>query len=225
MCMTRMTTFDRGRDGHGHAAAGVPGHPRPGHRRVVQLRRRPARSRRSRRRPDLAPGEYRMQQVDVERSQEFRKCIECFLCQNTCHVVRDHEENKQAFAGPRFLIRLAELDMHPLDTARPQATGAGGARPRLLQHHQVLHRGLPRAHQDHRQRDHPDEGARGRPQVRPAGLARRSRHDRVDRTPTPAGLTRTGLAASSSAPSLQVAPDAARRVLVTSVRTGRVASG
>jgi succinate dehydrogenase / fumarate reductase iron-sulfur subunit len=66
--------------------------------------------------PDLAPGDYRMQQVDVERSQEFRKCIECFLCQDTCHVIRDHEENKEAFAGPRFFIRLAELDMHPLDT-------------------------------------------------------------------------------------------------------------
>ena len=63
----------------------------------------------------LAPGEYRMQQVDVERSQEFRKCIECYLCQNTCHVVRDHEENKRAFAGPRYFIRAAELDMHPLD--------------------------------------------------------------------------------------------------------------
>jgi succinate dehydrogenase / fumarate reductase iron-sulfur subunit len=65
---------------------------------------------------DLAPGEYRMQQVDVERSQEFRKCIECFLCQDTCHVIRDHEDNKEAFAGPRFFIRLAELDMHPLDS-------------------------------------------------------------------------------------------------------------
>jgi succinate dehydrogenase / fumarate reductase iron-sulfur subunit len=64
---------------------------------------------------DLAPGEYRMSQLDVERSQEFRKCIECFLCQDTCHVVRDHEENKESFAGPRFFIRLAELDMHPLD--------------------------------------------------------------------------------------------------------------
>ena len=64
----------------------------------------------------LKPGEYRMQQVDVERSQEFRKCIECFLCQNTCHVVRDHDENKKAFAGPRVLMRAAELDMHPLDT-------------------------------------------------------------------------------------------------------------
>ncbi|MET0424744.1 MAG: succinate dehydrogenase/fumarate reductase iron-sulfur subunit [Actinoplanes sp.] len=65
--------------------------------------------------PGVAPGQYRMQQVDVERSQEFRKCIECFLCQNTCHVVRDHEENKEAFAGPRYFIRAAELDMHPLD--------------------------------------------------------------------------------------------------------------
>src|SRR4051812_35044720 len=64
---------------------------------------------------ELAPGEYRMQQVDVERSQEFRKCIECFLCQDTCHVIRDHDENKESFAGPRFFIRLAELDMHPLD--------------------------------------------------------------------------------------------------------------
>src|SRR5262245_14239531 len=67
-------------------------------------------------RPREADGTYRMAQVDVERSQEFRKCIECFLCQNTCHVIRDHEENKKTFSGPRFLIRLAELDMHPLDT-------------------------------------------------------------------------------------------------------------
>ncbi|HWD81697.1 MAG TPA: succinate dehydrogenase/fumarate reductase iron-sulfur subunit [Kribbella sp.] len=66
---------------------------------------------------DLKPGEYRMQQQDVERSQEFRKCIECFLCQNTCHVIRDHEEIKENFSGPRFLMRIAELDMHPLDDA------------------------------------------------------------------------------------------------------------
>ena len=64
---------------------------------------------------DLQPGEFRMQQEDVNRSQEFRKCIECFMCQNVCHVIRDHDENKEAFAGPRFFIRLAELDMHPLD--------------------------------------------------------------------------------------------------------------
>jgi len=73
-------------------------------------------------------GKRRMMQEDVERSQEFRKCIECFLCQNTCHVIRDHEENKPAFAGPRFFLRYAELDMHPLDTndRRELAQGAAG---------------------------------------------------------------------------------------------------
>ncbi len=66
--------------------------------------------------PKEPDGTRRMQQEDVERSQEFRKCIECFLCQNVCHVIRDHPENKPAFAGPRFLMRIAELEMHPLDT-------------------------------------------------------------------------------------------------------------
>jgi len=66
--------------------------------------------------PSIGLGEFRMQQVDVNRPQEFRKCIECFLCNNVCHVIRDHEENKEAFAGPRFLMRIAELEMHPLDT-------------------------------------------------------------------------------------------------------------
>jgi succinate dehydrogenase / fumarate reductase iron-sulfur subunit len=70
--------------------------------------------------PDLRPGEYRMAQVDVARSQEFRKCIECFLCQNTCHVLRDHDGTKPVFAGPRYLMRIAELDMHPLDVADRQ---------------------------------------------------------------------------------------------------------
>ena len=79
-------------------------------------------------RPRDGDGNHRMQQVDVERSQEFRKCIECFLCQDTCHVVRDHEENKPAFAGPRFFLRYAELDMHPLDLhdRRELAQGAAG---------------------------------------------------------------------------------------------------
>ncbi|MEV0054448.1 succinate dehydrogenase/fumarate reductase iron-sulfur subunit [Saccharopolyspora shandongensis] len=74
----------------------------------------------------LEPGEYRMQQVDVQRSQEFRKCIECFLCQNTCHVIRDHDDNKQAFSGPRFLMRVAELEMHPLDEAENRPEEARG---------------------------------------------------------------------------------------------------
>ncbi len=50
--------------------------------------------------PATKPGEFRMQQVDVQRSQEFRKCIECFLCQNVCHVIRDHPDNERPFAGP-----------------------------------------------------------------------------------------------------------------------------
>jgi succinate dehydrogenase / fumarate reductase iron-sulfur subunit len=61
-------------------------------------------------------GTHRMMQEDIERGQEFRKCIECFLCQNVCHVIRDHDDLKRQFAGPRFFIRLAELEMHPLDT-------------------------------------------------------------------------------------------------------------
>ncbi len=64
----------------------------------------------------LKPGEYRMPQADVMRSQEFRTCIECWLCQDVCHVIRDHEENKPAYAGPRYFIRHPELGMHPLDT-------------------------------------------------------------------------------------------------------------
>jgi len=55
-----------------------------------------------------------MYQQDVERIQEFRKCIECYLCQDVCHVLRDHGQ-KDKFVGPRFMIRLASLEMHPLD--------------------------------------------------------------------------------------------------------------
>ena len=65
-------------------------------------------------RPREADGTHRMQQMDVDRIQEFHKCIECFLCQDVCHVLRDHQRDD--FAGPRFLIRLATLNMHPLDT-------------------------------------------------------------------------------------------------------------
>src|SRR5207237_1060212 len=65
--------------------------------------------------PDAPDGTWRMQQADVERVQEFRKCIECFLCQDVCHVLRDHQMHNK-FIGPRFLIHVAALEMHPLDT-------------------------------------------------------------------------------------------------------------
>lgn len=64
--------------------------------------------------PRDADGKRRMFQRDVDRVQEFRKCIECYLCQNVCHVLRDHQQ-KEKFVGPRFMIRLAGLEMHPLD--------------------------------------------------------------------------------------------------------------
>ncbi len=58
--------------------------------------------------------EWKMYQRDVDRVQEFRKCIECFLCQDVCHVLRDHAKH-ETFAGPRFFVRTACLEMHPLD--------------------------------------------------------------------------------------------------------------
>ncbi len=66
--------------------------------------------------PDEPQSEWRWQQKDGERSQEFRKCIECFLCMDTCHVLRNHETDYEFF-GPRFFVRAASLEMHPLDQA------------------------------------------------------------------------------------------------------------
>jgi succinate dehydrogenase / fumarate reductase iron-sulfur subunit len=64
--------------------------------------------------PDAPDGTWRMDQADVDRVQEFRKCIECFLCQNVCHVLRDHHKHEE-FIGPRHLVYAAALEMHPLD--------------------------------------------------------------------------------------------------------------
>lgn len=64
--------------------------------------------------PDAADGTWRMYQSDIDRVQEFRKCIECFLCQDVCHVLREHNLHDQ-FAGPRHMVYNASLEMHPLD--------------------------------------------------------------------------------------------------------------
>ncbi len=77
---------------------------------------------------DLRSSEpWRMQQKDVERAIEFRKCIECFLCQDVCHVLRNHDA-KGVFYGPRFFVRIASLEMHPKDTLdrRPLLKGKAG---------------------------------------------------------------------------------------------------
>jgi len=65
--------------------------------------------------PDAPDGTWRMAQEDIDRVQEFRKCIECFLCQDVCHVLREHHQHEE-FIGPRFLVYVAALEMHPLDT-------------------------------------------------------------------------------------------------------------
>jgi len=65
--------------------------------------------------PDAPDGTWRMDQRDVDRVMEFRKCIECYLCQDVCHVLRDHHMHDR-FIGPRFLVHAAALEMHPLDT-------------------------------------------------------------------------------------------------------------
>jgi succinate dehydrogenase / fumarate reductase iron-sulfur subunit len=67
--------------------------------------------------PRSGEGDYeepRFSQAEADRVQEFRKCIECFLCQNVCHVLRDHHKEPE-FGGPRFFVRVASLEMHPLD--------------------------------------------------------------------------------------------------------------
>ncbi len=56
--------------------------------------------------------EWRFRQQDVDRSREFRRCIECFLCQDVCHVIREHEAE---YIGPRWVVKAASLDMHPMD--------------------------------------------------------------------------------------------------------------
>jgi succinate dehydrogenase / fumarate reductase iron-sulfur subunit len=65
--------------------------------------------------PNGEDGTWRMEQYDVDRPQEFRKCIECFLCQNVCHVLRDHHLHDK-FAGPRHYVYAANLEMNPIDT-------------------------------------------------------------------------------------------------------------
>lgn len=67
------------------------------------------------RKPDAPDGTWRMMQEDIDRVQEFRKCIECYLCQDVCHVLREHHLHDE-FIGPRFFVYTAALEMHPLDT-------------------------------------------------------------------------------------------------------------
>ncbi len=58
---------------------------------------------------------------------------------------RDHEENKEALAGPRLFIRYAEWRYTPT-TWGPAHDAPRRAGARAVQHHQALHRiSVPRA--------------------------------------------------------------------------------
>ena len=84
-------------------------------------------------------------QEDIDRVQEFRKCIECFLCQDVCHVLRDHQKHEE-FIGPRFLVYCRRAGDASARHGRSDRGITRSARHRLLQHHQMLHEGLPREH-------------------------------------------------------------------------------
>ena len=117
--------------------------------------------------PDAPDGTWRMQQADVDRVQEFRKCIECFLCQDVCHVLREHHKHDE-FIGPRFLVYAAALEMHPLDTEDRVSDLKTQAQHRLLQHHDLLPAGVSGIDYHYRERDYSAERTGGRPVLRSA---------------------------------------------------------
>ncbi len=60
-------------------------------------------------------GFWKLRQEDVQEVRELRKCIECFICHDVCHVIRDHEKD---YIGPRFAVKAAALDKHPMDALK-----------------------------------------------------------------------------------------------------------
>ena len=152
--------------GHRRADAGVPDDQGPGDGRLVINYEQKKRIKPFTPKKPEADGTWRMSQADVDRVQEFRKCIECYLCQDVCHVLRDHHLHEE-FVGPRFLVHAAALEMHPLDTADRTAD--------LKKVHGIGYCNItkcctkvcPEGHHDHGQRDHPAQGAGGRRVLRP----------------------------------------------------------
>jgi succinate dehydrogenase / fumarate reductase, iron-sulfur subunit len=115
MCMTRLNELDLAKP-----VTVEPMRAFPHHKDLVcdvswNFRVKPKIRKFTPRKPDAPDGTWRMQQEDVDRVQEFRKCIECYLCQDVCHVLRDHHLHEE-FIGPRFLVHVAALEMHPLDS-------------------------------------------------------------------------------------------------------------
>ena len=88
--------------------------------------------------PKEADGTRRMFQEDIDRVQEFHKCIECFLCQNVCHVIRDHPKTRRLSPGLDCLYAWRVGNA----SARYQRSDGADQRKRrvgLLQYHEMLH--------------------------------------------------------------------------------------
>ena len=113
---------------------------------------------------------FTMYEEDVERLYEPKSCIECFMCQDVCHVLRTHHKHPE-FAGPRF-FRAGSVDGDAPDgRGRPSQGPQGRPRHRILQHNQVLHRSLPGRHPHHGQLHHPAKRARRRRILRSGQVA------------------------------------------------------
>ncbi len=142
MCMTRLNTLPLDQPVTVEPMQTFPHDQGPGDRRFLELRVKKSIKKFKPRKPDAPDGTWRMQQADVDRVQEFRKCIECFLCQDVCHVLRDHHMHDE-FIGPRFFVYTARAGDASAGHRGPAAPiCARQQRHRLLQHHQVLHQGV-----------------------------------------------------------------------------------
>ena len=159
MCMDRMDKYPAGRADHDSADEDVPGDEGSGLRRVVELQRQQEDSA-----VQDAPDE-----ADEPDASRRKKRIACrnsasassASCARTCATCCATTRSKPSSPARGSLVRVASLEMHPLDTGDRLELVKDELGLGLLQHHEVLHGSLPGAHQDHRQRDHPAQGAGG----------------------------------------------------------------
>ena len=129
-------------------------------------------------RPPDADDGWRMQQFEIDRAQEMRKCIECFLCQDVCHVLRSHRKHEE-FIGPTYLVRTAGYSLNPIDVEDRSAflKESGGigfcnitkcCTEVCPEHITITDNAII-----------PPQGARGRPLLRPGQGARAARTEKA----------------------------------------------
>ena len=161
MCMTRMAHAAARPADHPRADAGLPAHQGPGDGRVVEL-----------------PGQEADQAVQAAAARRPRR-----------HLAHEPGRRRSRPGVPQVHRVLPVPGRLPRPARSPPARASSSARaswstsppwrctrstPRtgcrslkkaqgigLLQHHQVLHQGLPGEHHHHRQRHHSAQGARG----------------------------------------------------------------